>query len=67
MTNPDQTPAENVDVVVNPGGGWGRTKANGMAKVTVNTEAGARSLQINVSLILFLNFIRNVTPKKWET
>ncbi|XP_036419621.1 complement C3-like, partial [Colossoma macropomum] len=48
VTNPDQTPAENVDVIVNPGGGRGRTKANGMAKVTVNTEAGARSLQINV-------------------
>ncbi|KAL7845320.1 hypothetical protein AOLI_G00235120 [Acnodon oligacanthus] len=48
VTNPDQTPAENVDVVVNPGGGRGRTKANGIARVTVNTEAGVRSLQISV-------------------
>ncbi|KAL7845317.1 hypothetical protein AOLI_G00235090 [Acnodon oligacanthus] len=48
VMNPDQTPAENIDVVVNPGGGRGRTKANGIAKVTVNTQTGARSLQINV-------------------
>ncbi|KAL6482007.1 hypothetical protein MHYP_G00100870 [Metynnis hypsauchen] len=48
VMNPDQTPAENVDVVVNPGGGQGRTKANGIAKVTVNTQTGAKSLQINV-------------------
>ncbi|KAL7845319.1 hypothetical protein AOLI_G00235110 [Acnodon oligacanthus] len=36
VTNPDQTPAGNVDVVVSPGGGQGRTKANGMAKVKTN-------------------------------
>ncbi|KAL7845318.1 hypothetical protein AOLI_G00235100 [Acnodon oligacanthus] len=48
VTNPDQTPAENVDIVVSPGGGQGRTKVNGMAKVTVNTQAGARSLEIKV-------------------
>ncbi|KAL6481998.1 hypothetical protein MHYP_G00100780 [Metynnis hypsauchen] len=36
VTNPDQTPAENVDVVVNPGGGQGRTKANGLAKAKTN-------------------------------
>ncbi|KAL7852208.1 hypothetical protein SRHO_G00179930 [Serrasalmus rhombeus] len=46
VTNPDGTPADKLDVVVNPGGGMGRTKANGMAKVTVNTQAGAKSLQI---------------------
>uniref|UniRef100_A0AAR2KTF1 Anaphylatoxin-like domain-containing protein n=1 Tax=Pygocentrus nattereri TaxID=42514 RepID=A0AAR2KTF1_PYGNA len=40
VANPDQTPAENVDVIVNPGGGQGRTKANGIAKVTVNTQTG---------------------------
>uniref|UniRef100_A0A3B4DQF2 Anaphylatoxin-like domain-containing protein n=1 Tax=Pygocentrus nattereri TaxID=42514 RepID=A0A3B4DQF2_PYGNA len=49
VANPDQTPAENVDVIVNPGGGQGRTKANGIAKVTVNTQTGAKSLQINVT------------------
>uniref|UniRef100_A0AAR2JA15 Anaphylatoxin-like domain-containing protein n=1 Tax=Pygocentrus nattereri TaxID=42514 RepID=A0AAR2JA15_PYGNA len=46
VTNPDGTPADRLDVIVNPGGGMGRTKANGMAKVTVNTQAGAKSLQI---------------------
>ncbi|XP_037399417.1 complement C3-like [Pygocentrus nattereri] len=48
VTNPDQTPAENVDVVVSPGGGQSRTKVNGMAKVTVNTHAGAKTLEIKV-------------------
>ncbi|KAI4889080.1 hypothetical protein NFI96_023395, partial [Prochilodus magdalenae] len=48
VTNPDQTPAEGVDVIVNPGDERGRTKANGMAKVTVNTQAGASSIQIIV-------------------
>ncbi|XP_036419632.1 complement C3-like [Colossoma macropomum] len=46
VTNPDGTPAEKLDVIVNPGGGQGRTKASGMAKITVNTQAGAKSLQI---------------------
>ncbi|XP_076845464.1 complement C3-like isoform X2 [Brachyhypopomus gauderio] len=48
VTNPDQTPAENVDVVVSPGAVSSRTKANGMAKVTVNTQGGAKSLPITV-------------------
>ncbi|KAM9455089.1 complement C3-like isoform 2-T2 [Clarias gariepinus] len=46
VTNPDQSPAENVDVVVTPGDVKGRTKSNGMAKVIVNTQAGVKSLQI---------------------
>ncbi|KAI4889078.1 hypothetical protein NFI96_023393, partial [Prochilodus magdalenae] len=48
VTNPDQTPAANVDLVVTPGDERCKTTASGMAKVTVNTQAGARSLQINV-------------------
>ncbi|XP_072513378.1 complement C3-like isoform X2 [Salminus brasiliensis] len=48
VTNPDQTPAENVDVVVTPGQVAGRTRSNGMAKLTVNTPGGAKSLQITV-------------------
>uniref|UniRef100_A0AAR2JKS3 Anaphylatoxin-like domain-containing protein n=1 Tax=Pygocentrus nattereri TaxID=42514 RepID=A0AAR2JKS3_PYGNA len=51
VTNPDGTPADRLDVIVNPGGGMGRTKANGMAKVTVNTQAGAKSLQITVTIL----------------
>ncbi|KAF5897105.1 complement C3-like, partial [Clarias magur] len=46
VTNPDQSPAENVDVVVTPGDVRGRTKSNGMAKVIVNTQEGLKSLQI---------------------
>ncbi|XP_072513049.1 uncharacterized protein [Salminus brasiliensis] len=48
VTNPDQTPAENVDVVVTPGEVAGRTRSNGMARLTVNTPGGAKSLQITV-------------------
>ncbi|XP_059409015.1 complement C3-like [Carassius carassius] len=46
VTNPDQTPAENVEVEVNPGGVRGQTRDNGIAKVTVNTPGGSSSLEI---------------------
>ncbi|XDV16102.1 hypothetical protein PO909_015947 [Leuciscus waleckii] len=46
ITNPDQTPAENVEVEVNPGGVRGQTRANGIAKVPVNTPGGSSTLQI---------------------
>ncbi|KAK9981656.1 hypothetical protein ABG768_001180, partial [Culter alburnus] len=46
VTNPDNTPAENVEVEVNPGGVKGQTKANGIAKVTVNTPGGSSTLEI---------------------
>ncbi|XP_067258553.1 complement C3-like [Chanodichthys erythropterus] len=46
VTNPDQTPAENVEVEVNPGTVNGHTTANGIAKVTVNTPGGSSSLEI---------------------
>ncbi|XP_067296777.1 complement C3-like [Pseudorasbora parva] len=46
ITNPDQTPAVNVEVEVNPGGVRGTTKANGIVKVTVNTPGGSSTLQI---------------------
>ncbi|KAA0721775.1 Complement C3 [Triplophysa tibetana] len=46
VTNPDQTPAENVPVEVNPGGVRGQTKANGIAKVPVNSQGDSPSLQI---------------------
>ncbi|XP_066516756.1 complement C3-like [Hoplias malabaricus] len=48
VTNPDQTPAKGVDVVVQPGGQTGRTKANGLAKVTVNTQGTDKSLKVTV-------------------
>ncbi|XP_067296794.1 complement C3-like [Pseudorasbora parva] len=46
VTNPDQTPAVNVEVEVNPGMIRGHTTANGIAKVTVNTPGGSSTLQI---------------------
>ncbi|XP_067258556.1 complement C3-like [Chanodichthys erythropterus] len=46
VTNPDQTPAENVEVEVNPGIVKGHTTANGIAKVTVNSVGGSSSLEI---------------------
>ncbi|KAK7165647.1 hypothetical protein R3I93_005652 [Phoxinus phoxinus] len=46
VTNPDQTPADRVDVEVNPGGVRGQTTANGIAKVTVNTPGGSPRLDI---------------------
>nr|QDA69867.1 complement C3 [Megalobrama amblycephala] len=46
VTNPDQTPAKNVEVEVNPGGVRGQTKDNGIAKVTINTPGGSSTLEI---------------------
>nr|AZZ09375.1 putative complement component c3 [Ctenopharyngodon idella] len=46
VTNPDQTPAKNVEVEVNPGGVRGQTRANGIAKVTINTPGGSSALEI---------------------
>ncbi|KAK9981652.1 hypothetical protein ABG768_001176 [Culter alburnus] len=46
VTNPDQTPAENVEVEVNPGRVKGHTTANGIAKVTVNSVGGSSRLEI---------------------
>ncbi|KAK7161089.1 hypothetical protein R3I94_003924 [Phoxinus phoxinus] len=46
VTNPDQTPAENVEVEVNPGGVRGQTRANGIMKVIVNPPRGASTLEI---------------------
>ncbi|XP_056621745.1 complement C3-like [Triplophysa dalaica] len=51
VTNPDQTPAVKVQVEVNPGGVRGQTKANGIAKVTINTPGGASTLDITVKTI----------------
>ncbi|KAF4118191.1 hypothetical protein G5714_000242 [Onychostoma macrolepis] len=46
VTNPDQTPAKNVEVEVNPGGVRGQTRDNGIAKTTVNTPEGSSTLEI---------------------
>ncbi|XP_038554036.1 complement C3-like [Micropterus salmoides] len=46
VVNPDDTPAKGVAVVVNPGQVRGLTAANGMARVTINTEAMINRLTI---------------------
>ncbi|XP_062866793.1 complement C3-like isoform X2 [Trichomycterus rosablanca] len=46
VTNPDQTPAKHVDVVVSPGEVRGRTKSNGIAKVMINTQPGISTFTI---------------------
>ncbi|KAK2818280.1 hypothetical protein Q7C36_022213 [Tachysurus vachellii] len=46
VTNPDQSPAENVDVLIQPGNVKSRTKSNGMAKAILNTQGGDRPLHI---------------------
>ncbi|KAK2818284.1 hypothetical protein Q7C36_022217 [Tachysurus vachellii] len=48
VTNPDQSPAENVDVLIQPGGIKARTKTNGMAKAILNTQEGDKPLHITV-------------------
>lgn len=52
VLNPDKTPANNVKVVVDPDGVEGSTGANGLARLTINSEATAAELVINVSLTL---------------
>ncbi|XP_041822795.1 complement C3-like [Chelmon rostratus] len=46
VVNPDDTPAQGVAVVVEPGHVMGFTAANGMARLTINTEARTDRLQI---------------------
>ncbi|XP_041640226.1 complement C3-like [Cheilinus undulatus] len=46
VANPDGTPAQGVPVVVNPGQVQGYTVANGMARLTINTEARTTRLSI---------------------
>ncbi|KAJ8362943.1 hypothetical protein SKAU_G00117740 [Synaphobranchus kaupii] len=48
VTNPDDTPADGIDVVVTPGEVLGRTQENGVAKLTINTQGGVANLPITV-------------------
>ncbi|XP_042340611.1 complement C3-like isoform X1 [Plectropomus leopardus] len=47
VVNPDGTPAQGVAVVVDPGQVQGLTAPNGMARLTINTEAGNSKLKIS--------------------
>uniref|UniRef100_A0A671YQJ8 Complement C3-like n=1 Tax=Sparus aurata TaxID=8175 RepID=A0A671YQJ8_SPAAU len=46
VVNPDETPAQGVAVVVDPGLVKGVTEANGMARITINTVETSGQLQI---------------------
>ncbi|MBO6031027.1 MAG: hypothetical protein J6Q22_06110, partial [Prevotella sp.] len=46
VVNPDDTPAQGVAVVVDPGQVKGFTASNGMARLAINTEAGTEKLKI---------------------
>ncbi|XP_018535312.1 LOW QUALITY PROTEIN: complement C3-like [Lates calcarifer] len=46
VVNPDESPAQGIAVVVDPGMVRGFTAANGMAKLTINTVAGEQRLTI---------------------
>ncbi|KAL6481987.1 hypothetical protein MHYP_G00100670 [Metynnis hypsauchen] len=48
VTNPDETPAENVQVLVTPDNVLGNTDKNGIANIIINTLKGASSLDITV-------------------
>lgn len=56
MLNPDKTPANNVKVVVDPGNVEGSTGVNGLARLTINSQARAANLVVDVSLTLRLYY-----------
>ncbi len=61
--NSDDSPAQGVAVVVNPGEVRGFTTANGMAELSINTEAGTERLQITVSLYFLPPFFCSLSGK----
>lgn len=54
--NPDNTPAKDIPVVVNPGKVKGHTADNGMAKLSINTVENSENIIITVCLIVNLMF-----------
>ncbi|XP_027138175.1 complement C3 [Larimichthys crocea] len=46
VVNPDDSPAQGVAVVVDPGQVQGLTAANGLARLTINTQAGTSRLTV---------------------
>ncbi|XP_037399655.1 complement C3-like isoform X2 [Pygocentrus nattereri] len=52
VTNPDDTPAENVQVSLTPGYVQGKTDKNGIASIVINTLKGISSLDITVRTLM---------------
>uniref|UniRef100_A0A9J7X3A1 NTR domain-containing protein n=1 Tax=Cyprinus carpio carpio TaxID=630221 RepID=A0A9J7X3A1_CYPCA len=72
VTNPDKTPAENMEVEVNPGGVRGQTRASGIVKVIVNTPGGSSTLEITAKtkdpqLRDEQQAVRKMTAQAYET
>ncbi|XP_063333362.1 complement C3-like [Pelmatolapia mariae] len=59
VLNPDNTPAKNIPVVVNPGEVKGHTADNGMAKLSINTVANSRNLNITARTA-----VENILPAR---
>ena len=60
--HPDSSPVQGVIVEVNPGQVQGRTAANGMARLSINTEENREPLTVTVSVencvnCLYLHFV----------
>lgn len=66
VVNPDGSPATGVLVKINPGEVQGITSANGMARLSINTEGNPKPMTVTVSvksclkLYLFLNFLYRI-------
>uniref|UniRef100_A0A671P0H2 Complement C3-like n=1 Tax=Sinocyclocheilus anshuiensis TaxID=1608454 RepID=A0A671P0H2_9TELE len=67
ITDPDQMPAENIEVEVNPGAVRGRTRANGIAKLTVNSYEGSSTLEITVRPAISTQAVRKMTAQAYQT
>ncbi|XP_048869003.1 complement C3-like isoform X1 [Brienomyrus brachyistius] len=52
VTNPDESPAENIRLKVSPGNVYGDTNKEGLAKLTINTGGGANDLKVTVETVL---------------
>lgn len=62
VLNPDKTPAQGIDVVFDPGQVKGRTAANGVVRVTIDTIQN-EPLLITVSLTVDFYINVNITYK----
>ncbi|KAM9769657.1 complement C3-like isoform 2-T2 [Menidia menidia] len=49
VLTPDDTPAENVPIVVNPGGISGTTSSNGITQFTINTRQSSVDMRVTVT------------------
>uniref|UniRef100_A0AAY5F0M5 Complement C3a, tandem duplicate 4 n=1 Tax=Electrophorus electricus TaxID=8005 RepID=A0AAY5F0M5_ELEEL len=49
VTNPDETPAQGVDMSITPSNMKAKTGQNGMTQFIINTEKGSRSLDITLA------------------